>query len=101
MQLKIRLTPHATQNKIEGWEIAAKGQRILRVKVAAIPEKGKANEALIKLLSRTLQLPKSKMTLIRGAHSQIKEVEIEAEDNMIQRAFEKINSIKEPPFIKK
>lgn len=92
MRLTIHLTPHASCNKIEGWGFNTKKQKILRVKVTAIPEKGKANEALIKLLSKTLQLPKSRIILIRGLHSRIKEVEIDAEENIIQSALENLEA---------
>lgn len=60
MQLKIHLTPNASHNKIEGWSCDDKGEKRLRVKVTATPESGKANEALIKLLSKTLRIPKFK-----------------------------------------
>lgn len=77
MHLIVHLTPKASHNKIEGWALDAKGQKVLRVKVTAVPEDGKANEALIKLLSKTLHLPKSKISLIRGMNSRVKQLEIE------------------------
>ncbi len=58
----------------------AKGHRVLRVKVTAVPEAGKANAALIKLLAKTLHIAKSRMVLIRGATSRDKHLEIDIEE---------------------
>jgi uncharacterized protein (TIGR00251 family) len=77
MRLIVHLTPKASCNKIEGWAQDAQGQKVLRVKVTAVPEEGKANEALIKLLSKTLHVSKSRVRLVRGSTSRIKEVEVE------------------------
>ena len=85
MRLIVHLTPKASQNKIEEWALDADGQRVLRVKVTTVPEDGKANEALIKLLSKTLHLPKSKITLIRGTTSRIKQFEIELEEEEVEK----------------
>lgn len=81
MRLIVHLTPKASHNKIEGWALDTEGQKVLRVKVTAVPENGKANEALIKLLAKALHLPKSKITLIRGEISRIKQFEIEMEED--------------------
>ncbi len=76
MRLIIHLTPKAAYNKIEGWTQNAQGQKILRVKVTAIPEDNKANIAMINLLSKAFRIPKTQIFLIRGAKSRTKEVEI-------------------------
>ncbi len=64
MLLIVHLTPKSSHNKIEGWALDADNQRALRVKVTAVPEGGKANEALIKLLAKKLHVSKSKISLI-------------------------------------
>jgi uncharacterized protein (TIGR00251 family) len=79
MKITVHLTPKASRNKIEGWARDEKDQKILRVKVTAVPEDGKANEALIKLLSKALGIPQSRVSLIRGATARIKQLEIEGE----------------------
>lgn len=48
----------------------------LRVSVTAIPEKGKANTALIKFLSKTWRLPKSAFSIISGELSRNKALKI-------------------------
>lgn len=79
MRITVHLTPKASQNKVEGWTEDVKGEKVLRVKVTAVPESGNANDALIKLLSAFFKVPKSKISLIRGASSRIKYIEIQEE----------------------
>lgn len=78
MKLTIHLAPKSSHDKVEGWATDDKGQKVLRVKVRAVPEDGKANAALIKLLSKTLHIPQSQITIVLGMTSRIKQVEIEA-----------------------
>lgn len=62
----VRVTPKASRNlvKFEG--------DVLRVYVTVVPEGGKANAAVIKLLSKALGVPKSRLELVRGATSRDK-----------------------------
>lgn len=85
MRLSVRLTPKASHNKIEGWVMDEHGQRILCIKVTAVPEGGKANEALKKILSSTLGISKSRISLKRGPKSRLKELEIEQEEKEVEK----------------
>lgn len=69
--LELRVTPKASRNEIREVE----GQ--IRVYVTTVPENGKANEAVVKLLSKALGVPKSRLTLVRGATSRDKAFRIE------------------------
>lgn len=70
--LLVKVIPGAARSAVVGWE----GER-LRVRIAAPPERGKANEALIRLLSSLTGLPKSAFTLIAGETSRIKQLRID------------------------
>lgn len=65
--LAVRLTPKASANRLQGLAREAGGACVLKVAVTAPPEKGKANAALIKLLSKAWSLPKTSLTVISGA----------------------------------
>jgi uncharacterized protein (TIGR00251 family) len=52
-------------------------ERGLKVSVFAPPEKGKANKAVLNLLSRQLDVPKSRLAIFRGEKSRLKEIRIE------------------------
>ena len=47
------------------------------MRVTAAPEHGRANEAVIALIAETLAVPKSHVTVTRGAASREKMLEIE------------------------
>ena len=66
LQIHIRLTPKASRDAIQGWAADANGQPVLKVSVTAVPEKGKANDALIALLAKSWKLPKGTIMLVRG-----------------------------------
>lgn len=85
MRLIVHLIPKASANKIEGWAQDVQDQKVLRVKVTAVPEDGKANLALIKLLSKTFHVSKSRISLVRGTTSRIKELDIEIREEELER----------------
>jgi len=48
-----------------------------KVRVAAVPEKGKANRALCEFIAARLGVPKSKVQIAGGETSQIKRIRIQ------------------------
>jgi uncharacterized protein len=79
IRLSVRLTPNGGRNAIDGIEVGADSQAHLKSRVSAAPEKGKANAALIALLAKTLDLPKSSVSLISGETSRKKILRIEGD----------------------
>lgn len=75
--LPIRLTPGASSDRIDGWDVDPGGRPILKVRVRARPVEGEANAALLKLLAKTLNVPKSAVSLERGGQSRVKRIAIE------------------------
>ncbi len=75
--LPIRLTPGAASDRIDGWDVDADGRPVLKVRVRARPIEGEANAALIKLIAKTLNLPKSAVSLERGGQSRVKRIAID------------------------
>jgi len=53
------------------------GDGTLKVKVAAAPEKGKANEALCSFLAEHYGVPRSAVTIISGHSAALKLVRVE------------------------
>ena len=62
-QLALKVTPRARVEGIEG--VNASGELV--VKVRAVPEDGKANTAVIALISEAFGIPKSRLEITRGA----------------------------------
>ena len=49
---------------------------MLKVKVSAAPEKGKANQCLIKFLARQLGVKKNAVSIISGSTSPVKHIQV-------------------------
>jgi len=75
--LPVKLTPGATADRIDGWDVDAEGRPVLKVRVRARPVEGEANAALVKLIAKTLGVPKSAVALQRGGQSRTKILAIE------------------------
>ncbi|MCK4866612.1 MAG: DUF167 domain-containing protein [Alphaproteobacteria bacterium] len=72
----VRLTPKSSANAIRGIAADVDGSTHLKANVTAVPEDGKANAALLKLLAKTWKLPKTSLTIASGATSRNKVVHI-------------------------
>ncbi|MGZ3331091.1 MAG: DUF167 domain-containing protein [Gemmatimonadaceae bacterium] len=81
VRFSVRLQPRASKNEIAGIQGSA-----LKVRVTAPPVDGLANEALIELLSRTLNTSRRNVCIVSGHSSRTKLIEIsEASLESIQR----------------
>ena len=81
--LAVMLTPKASKNELMQLKTTSDGKTWLKASVTAIPDKGKANTALIKLLSKKLRLPKTNIQLIAGKQSRLKTVLIVGETALL------------------
>ena len=77
--LSVRLTPKSSRDEIAGIERLADGRAVFKVRVRALPEDGKANEALIRLLAKALRLPASAVQIESGATSRVKILRLEGD----------------------
>jgi uncharacterized protein (TIGR00251 family) len=76
IRIPVKLTPGAGADRIDGWATDADGRTVLKVRVRARPVEGEANDALIKLLAKTLGVPKSAVVIRRGGQSRTKILEV-------------------------
>jgi uncharacterized protein YggU (UPF0235/DUF167 family) len=70
-RLRLRVAPGASRSAVvgrhgDGW----------KVRVAAAPERGRANEALLDLLTVTLAVPRTRLRVVSGKGSRDKIVEL-------------------------
>ena len=79
VQLRVRLTPKASRDAIEGVVHLADGGSVLAARVRAAPERGKANAALCALVAKTLSLPKGSVAVTGGARGRVKTVTVAAD----------------------
>ncbi len=67
--LAVRLVPNASKSAIDGVARDADGGAVLKVRVTAIPEKGKANDAVVALLAETLGVRRQDISISSGGTS--------------------------------
>lgn len=79
LRLRLRVTPNASLDRIDEPETLADGTTVLRLRVRAVPEGGKANAAVIQLLAKALGLPRSAVTLVAGDTARLKTVQIDGD----------------------
>ncbi len=72
----VRLTPKAARDAIEGVDTAADGRTYVKARVRAVPEKGKANKALVKLVADTLGVPAGTVAVIAGETARLKTLRV-------------------------
>ncbi|KFI30126.1 DUF167 domain-containing protein [Paenirhodobacter enshiensis] len=70
-EIALRVTPKASRNAIVA------GEEGLRVYVTVVPEDGKANAEVTKLLAKALGIAKSRLVLLRGQTSRDKVFRVE------------------------
>jgi uncharacterized protein (TIGR00251 family) len=71
-RLRLRVSPGASRSQVvgrhgDGW----------KVRVGAPPESGKANEALLKLLAATLEIPRNRIEIAAGRGSRDKTIVVQ------------------------
>ncbi|MBK1795613.1 DUF167 domain-containing protein [Devosia sp. WQ 349] len=88
--LHLRVTPNAGRDAIDGPETRGDGSCYLRLRVSAVPDKGKANAAVIALLAKKLNLTKSAIKLVSGDTARFKTLAIAGDATVISKALETI-----------
>jgi uncharacterized protein len=70
--IDVKVVPRAARDEVVGWLDGA-----LKIRVAAAPEGGRANRAVVEMLATALKLKKTAVTIAGGAGSVRKRVSIE------------------------
>ncbi len=74
-ELTVKVIPNAGENRISMPD-ESRPDGIVLIRVTATPENGKANAAVLKLLSKALGLPKTSLEIVRGGNARTKVVRI-------------------------
>lgn len=82
--LHIRCTPKFGRDEVCGLVTSATGAVSLAVKVTAIPDKGKANTAVIETVAKAMRVQKSSFRFCAGETSRDKTLEIMSNANTIE-----------------
>lgn len=79
--IDVRVVPRASRSEIVGFE-----NGVLKVRISAAPVDNAANIELIKILSKTLGVPRSDIEIITGLTSRSKSLRIDGIDEAILKA---------------
>ncbi len=86
VSVSVRLQPRASENRIGPVVTDSDGGAVLKVAVNQPPVEGKANEALIRLLAKSWGLPKTAISVKKGASGRRKTLFIEGDpEDLIKR----------------
>lgn len=80
---RVFVVPRASRSEIVGEHEGA-----LRVRIAAPPVEGAANDELIRLLARATKLPRSAIEIVRGQNSRLKTITIRGSGASIFKLLE-------------
>jgi hypothetical protein len=84
------LTPSASVDGIDGLVEDAAGMVRLKARVRAVPENGKANRAIEKLIAKRLKIAKSTVSVVSGETSRNKTIRIDGETDDLVAALESL-----------
>lgn len=79
IRVAVRLTPNGGGDRIEEIATNAAGETYIKARVSAVPEKGKANKALVALFARGLGVAKSDVSVVSGDTSRQKVLRIDGD----------------------
>lgn len=83
-RLSIHLKPRAQADAILGMSEHG-GALWLEASVRALPDKGEANDALVRLIARAFGVPRSSVRLASGAKSRYKALDIDGDPGALER----------------
>jgi len=91
--IHLRVTPNAGLDRIEGVEVRDDGQAVLRLRVKAVPDKGKANQAVIALIANALGIAKGKVSLTTGETARLKTLFVEGDGPLLAGQLDRLGRL--------
>ena len=86
----VRLTPRGGRDALERIESRTDGRAVIKVRVRAAPFEGEANDALCRLLARSLGVAPRDVTIAAGATARVKRVLIKGRVGAIVAALRRL-----------
>jgi uncharacterized protein (TIGR00251 family) len=90
LEVQICVIPNASRDSIGDVVADAQGNGALKLAVTAVPEKGKANTAVIKLLAKSWRLRKTDCQVIRGQTERYKTLFILGDGKNLKATLQQI-----------
>jgi uncharacterized protein (TIGR00251 family) len=83
----VRLTPKGGRDAIDGIETLSDGRPVLKARVRAVPEDGKANDALVKLIAKAAGVSASAVEISAGHTARVKTLAISGDPDRLAAAL--------------
>ncbi|MBN9546639.1 MAG: DUF167 domain-containing protein [Alphaproteobacteria bacterium] len=83
IRLAVRLTPRASRDGLDGIGLDADGRPVLRIRLAAPPVEGAANQALIDFLAGMLAVRKKDIVIRSGETGRLKILEVDGKPDAL------------------
>jgi uncharacterized protein len=94
VSVALRITPRGGRDDIDGLETLADGRTVLKIRVRAIAEGGEANRAVTELIAKSLGVPRTRVRILSGATSRLKQVAIDGDPAKLGDALRKLTAEK-------
>ena len=85
--LRVRLTPRASRDGIDGMKSGPGGPDV-RARVRAVPQDGRANAALAELVADQIRVPKSTVTVASGNTARLKTLRIAGDGAALEQRLD-------------
>ena len=82
LSISVRVVPRASKTEVVGEFDSA-----LRVKLAAPPVDGAANDELVEVLAKTFKVARGSVEIVRGSNSRSKQVKVAGPDPTVLKKF--------------
>ena len=90
LRLNVRLTPKSGRDDIDGVVRLSDGRAVLAAHVRALPDKGAANAALVKLLAKSLGVGNTQIEVVAGKTARLKTIMIRGDGAALIRVLEEL-----------
>jgi uncharacterized protein (TIGR00251 family) len=92
IRVALRVTPRGGRDGIDGIETLADGRTVVKVRVRTIAEGGEANRAVIALLSEALGVARSKVRIVSGPTSRLKQIAVDGDPANLGETMRKLTA---------
>ena len=93
IRVALRVMPRGGRDDIDGIETLADGRHVVKITVRAIAEGGEANRAVTELLAKTLGVSKTRVRMLSGVTSRLKQVAIDGDPAKLGDALRQATAI--------
>jgi uncharacterized protein (TIGR00251 family) len=83
----VRVTPRGGKDSLDGIEELANGRSVIKVRVRVAAEGGEANRAVAELFADVLHIAKSKVRVVSGVTSRVKQIAIDGDPKALGAAL--------------